>query len=127
MRVLLAFEDGAAVLNGDLAEVALARTVAAGGFWLPATALAESVRGLWSCFVAEPDGEGRHRIARRDVEVLHTETDRVYVRGTLEDGEQVVTSGVHRLVPGQRVVSDPVIAESVIDEPVITEDLGGAS
>ncbi|MEM6436568.1 MAG: hypothetical protein AAF773_22370, partial [Cyanobacteria bacterium P01_D01_bin.115] len=47
----------------------------------------------------------------RSVEIIHEESTtvngepstRVFVRGTLEPGAQVVTSGVHRLVPGQRV------------------------
>jgi hypothetical protein len=43
------------------------------------------------------------RVARRDLEVLHTESDRVLVRGTLQAGEQVITGGTHRVVPGQVV------------------------
>mgnify|MGYP001799523658 FL=1 len=47
----------------------------------------------------------------RSVEIIHEESTtadgesstRVFVRGTLEPGDQVVSSGVHRLVPGQRV------------------------
>ena len=110
VTVLLSFDaqpasGRAAVRNGDLAEVVLSRQVAESGLWLPAAALTESVRGLWACYVAEPDPERAdvHLIARRDVEVLHSETDRVFVRGTLRQGERVVASGVHRLVPGQRV------------------------
>ncbi len=105
ISVLLTFADQSPVRSGDLAELTLAQPVAEAGFWLPSTALSEGVRGLWSCFVVESDAEraGHYRIARRDVEVLYTETNRVFVRGTLRDGEQLVTSGVHRLVPGQQV------------------------
>ncbi len=125
VTVLLAFADDAPARSGDLAEIMLSQPVAEAGFWLPSTALSEGIRGLWSCFVVEPDvepaaepdvesvgepdveGGGLSRVARRDVEVLHTETERVFVRGTLRDGERLVTAGVHRLVPGQRVeVSD---------------------
>ena len=31
------------------------------------------------------------------------ESERAFVRGTLRDGDRVVTTGLHRLVPGQRV------------------------
>ncbi|MEM7349587.1 MAG: efflux RND transporter periplasmic adaptor subunit [Acidobacteriota bacterium] len=109
VTVLLDFADltavGAEVRSGDLAEVLLVQRIEEPGFWLPAAALTESVRGLWACYVAEPDQQDSelHRIARREVEVLHTETARVYVRGTLQPGERVVSGGVHRLVPGQRV------------------------
>ena len=43
------------------------------------------------------------------MQLLHTEADRAYVRGTLSDGEMVVSRGTHRMAPGQRVrLSDGV-------------------
>ena len=44
-------------------------------------------------------------LERRVVEVLHAEADRAYVRGTLQDGDWVVRTGVQRLVPGQQVAA----------------------
>ena len=52
-------------------------------------------------------------VEQRSVEIIQQETSddgsgantRVLVRGTLQSGEQIVTSGVHRLVPGQRVTA----------------------
>ncbi|MEM8809038.1 MAG: HlyD family efflux transporter periplasmic adaptor subunit [Cyanobacteria bacterium P01_G01_bin.38] len=52
-------------------------------------------------------------VEQRSVEIIQQETTgsgsdtstRVLVRGTLQPGDQVVTSGVHRLVPRQRVVT----------------------
>ncbi|MBD2465250.1 efflux RND transporter periplasmic adaptor subunit [Oscillatoria sp. FACHB-1407] len=95
-----------AVNNADLVSLApnqvtrleMTQEVSTTGFWLPTTALTPGDRGLWSCFVVV-DG----KLERRDVEVLHTETDRVLVRGLLQSGDQVVTEGVQRLVPGQVV------------------------
>jgi hypothetical protein len=88
----------------------LEETVETDGFWLPSTALTQAERGLWSAFVGEEerssDGSpqtGLFRVARRDLEVLHTESDRVLVRGTLHAGEPVITGGTHRVVPGQVV------------------------
>ena len=52
---------------------------------------------------SEPAADGGQRVARRDVEVLHATTDRVFVRGALAAGERVIADGVHRVVPGQRV------------------------
>jgi multidrug efflux pump subunit AcrA (membrane-fusion protein) len=37
---------------------------------------------------------------RRELEVLHASGDRVYVRGTLQPGDAVVTDGTQRIVPG---------------------------
>ena len=72
---------------------------------------AESRRGLWSAYVVSPASDGVATLDRRQLEVLHAEADRAFVRGTLREGERVVASGVHRLVPGQRV--------RVLDEPAL--------
>ncbi len=89
--------------SGTIAPLMVARlevtqTTATQGLWLPTTALTRSDRGLWSCFVLV-----ENTVERRDVEVLHTEGDRVLVRGLLQAGDRVVTNGVQRLVPGQQV------------------------
>ena len=97
------------IQDGDLAELTITDEIAESGFWLPISALTESSRGLWSCYVAEQTndvsggGETTHRLARRQLELLHQQDMRVYVRGTLSDGELVVTEGLHRLVPDQLV------------------------
>jgi hypothetical protein len=77
------------------------------GFWLPIKALVRGKRGLWSCYVAEPDSDSPQRslVVRRDVEILHNESDSVYVRGTLSDGDQVIIDGIHRVTAGQLVTS----------------------
>ena len=80
-----------------------------GGTWLPLSALTESSRGLWAAYVAvelpaqENTDGATHRLLRRDVEIVHTDSERVFVRGTLADGDAVVREGLQRLVPGQRV------------------------
>ena len=106
--------ETAGVKSGALARVAIRRHVAAEGFWLPITALTESRRGLWSAYAVVPvEGEEARvaspvlRIDRREAEVLHAEAERAFVRGTLRDGERVVATGLHRLVPGQRVALEP--------------------
>jgi RND family efflux transporter MFP subunit len=98
------------IVHGQVVRLELEETVETDGFWLPSTALTQAERGLWSAFVGEDerssDGTpqtGLFRVARRDLEVLHTESDRVLVRGTLHAGEQVITGGTHRVVPGQVV------------------------
>ena len=109
------FEDRPlGVRDGELARVAIATENVAAGFWLPITALTESRRGLWSAY-ALTEGDGGPRVERRELEVLHAESDRAFVRGTLRDGETVVATGLHRLVPGQRVrvqtgAGDPAVA-----------------
>jgi multidrug efflux pump subunit AcrA (membrane-fusion protein) len=74
------------------------------GFWLPVEALTRGDRGLWSVLAVNIGKEaGSPVVERRDVELLHSDGDRVYVRGTLSAYETVVARGTHRLVHGQRV------------------------
>lgn len=87
---------------GATVELAVERDVPASGFWLPLTALSEAQRGLWAVYALTPGADGTVT-ERRLVEVLHTERDRVFVRGTLRAGEQVVATGTQRIVPGQVV------------------------
>ncbi|NEQ99569.1 MAG: hypothetical protein F6K30_23170 [Cyanothece sp. SIO2G6] len=51
------------------------------------------------------DGRGAFRIEQRELEVLHTQSDRVFVRGTLQQNDQVVINGNHRFVVDQLVYS----------------------
>lgn len=98
--------DVAAPPDGEVARLLLPRQLPAEGFWLPLAALAESHRGLWSAYALAPEPGGDPtlaRVERRPLEVLHTEGERAFVRGPLRDGEAIVASGVHRLVPGQQV------------------------
>lgn len=72
------------------------------GFWLPTGALGESRRGLWSAYsLAAVDGHNHiSRLKRQEIQVIYTQADKVFVRGTLKDGDMVVASGIHRLAPG---------------------------
>jgi RND family efflux transporter MFP subunit len=109
LTVVLSLDEsiGREVSPGQIARLKSDETISDSGYWLPITALVKGTRGLWSCYVlSEPDKseEGNaFLVERRDVEVLHTESDRALVRGTLQGGDRVISSGTHRLVPGQLV------------------------
>jgi multidrug efflux pump subunit AcrA (membrane-fusion protein) len=87
---------------GEVARVKLGRRITGSGYWLPLTAMMREARGLWSVFVAEPEGD-RWVLSRRFVEIVHLRDDRALVRGTLDSGDLVVADGTHRVVAGQRV------------------------
>ncbi|MEL6111089.1 MAG: efflux RND transporter periplasmic adaptor subunit, partial [Planctomycetota bacterium] len=93
-----------AVHVGDLALLQIERGTAQSGFWVPLASLTESYRGLWAAYAAVPNGtrEG-HLIETREIEVLHQTADRAFVKGTLQNGELIVTGGLQRLVPGQQI------------------------
>ena len=98
--VVFQFEPAAAarIVPEQVARVQLSRRVEAEGFWVPTVALTAGPRGLWDVYTIV-DG----RAERRHVELLFTEGDRVLVRGTLREGETIISDGAHRIVSGQSV------------------------
>ncbi len=102
VTVLLEALGGEDIPFGEIVELMLDRKVPAKGFWLPTSALSEGRKGLWSVLTVVKR-EGAPAIAREAVEVLHVEDGRVFVRGTIANGAQVVTNGTNRIIPGQRV------------------------
>ena len=104
VTVVLEIDGDLSAPDGEIARLLVEEPVPQAGIWLPHTALTEGLRGLWTVFVVveEADGTG-WRVERAEVEVLHSETDRAFVRGTVAAADRVVEAGIHRLVPGQRV------------------------
>lgn len=94
---------------GQTARVEQIETIPTRGIWLPTQALTQDIRGLWSVYVLLPvttevqATEAGYEVQPKAVEILHQESDRVLVRGTLQAGDRIVANGVHRLVPSQQV------------------------
>jgi len=95
--------DGDNLFGGTLAELNLSVNVKEDGFWVPVSALAESQRGLWAVLVVTEDEADATTVETRLVEILYRGPNAVYARGTLEDGDLIVDSGIGRIVPGQNV------------------------
>jgi multidrug efflux pump subunit AcrA (membrane-fusion protein) len=107
MTVVLALEESleTKVKSGQVVRLKLSEQIAQSGYWLPTTSLVQGTHGLWSCYVLGKStaSDNTFSVEPRDVEILHTESDRVLVRGSLQANEQVVVNGIHRLFPGQLV------------------------
>jgi RND family efflux transporter MFP subunit len=106
MTVLLHIKADTTIAPNQTVRLELPETIRATGYWLPTTALIPGARGLWSAYVLTTDATGEANsltVERRDMEVLYTEGDRVLVRGAIAPGDAVITSGSHRIVPGQPV------------------------
>lgn len=89
---------------GQTVRAEIVETVDMEGIWVPTDALTQDVRGLWSAYVVMPTEDAdRYEVQPQSVEILHQESDRALVRGTLQSGDRIVANGVHRLVPGQQV------------------------
>lgn len=93
---------------GAVVELTLDEQVPTPGFWLPLGALTAADRGLWGVYVINAESV----VERRLVEIVHTEAERVYVRGTLNPADRVVQTGVQRIVPGQKVSASPALQVS---------------
>ena len=89
---------------GDTVVLRVSRRVDADGYWLPISALSEGERGLWSVLTLRDADDGTYRVGREAVEVLHTDGDRAFVRGTLRPGQRIIAGGRNRVIPGQQVV-----------------------
>jgi multidrug efflux pump subunit AcrA (membrane-fusion protein) len=104
VTAVLTLDSAAELTLGQTARLVLSNTQPTSGFWLPATALVQGEQGLWSVYVAAAaEDEAEATVARQPVEIVHTEGDRVLVQGLVEAGDRVITSGTHRVVPGQAV------------------------
>ena len=104
--VILQLASTANVSPQQIARLPITQTTATEGYWLPVTALVKSDRGLWSCYAvvtADSSDSNTYQVDRRLVEVLETDGERVLVRGTLKEGDTIITDGTQRLVPGQLV------------------------
>jgi len=100
--IILKLEGNSSVASQEVARLQITRKINTAGYWLPTTALVKGERGLWSAFVVS-ETEGNYRIEKRDLELLYTNGDRVFVRGMLADSDLVVSQGTQRLVPNQLV------------------------
>lgn len=111
VTVVLAIRGRAPAPAGTVARMIVDERIEERGYWLPTTALNKGIRGLWAVYVLRrPDTGGKpavatkvFKVSRASVEVLHVETDRVFVRGTLEPGDLIIPNGTHRVVPNQIV------------------------
>lgn len=108
--LIFRIESEAPASDGEVAKVQIERWIETPGYWVPLGALSEGDHGLWSVYRLVDEPDGRASVVRREsVEVLHAESERVFVRGTLEEGDRIIRAGLHRVVPGQRVSPLPAV------------------
>lgn len=91
--------EGSDVLEGQLAYLSFDETVPDKGYWVPLTALIDGLRGVWNVYVVGDNNQ----VERRSVNVLYADSERAFVSGAITDGEAIIASGLHRVVPGQPV------------------------
>ncbi|SIQ50587.1 efflux RND transporter periplasmic adaptor subunit [Marinobacterium stanieri] len=85
--------------QGTLVRLQLPEYRPESGYWVPISALTDSVRGLWQVYVVSDSNQ----VEARDVRILHSTEESAYISGALGQGEQLLNRGLHRVVPGQAV------------------------
>lgn len=96
--------DATAPLTGEIVELRIERSMQRDGFWIPADALVENYRGLWGCY-AVVSTNGQQVAKMREIDLVHQVDGMAFVSGAIEAGEDVIVTGVHRLVANQIVCS----------------------
>ncbi len=107
------------VVSGQLCEISVSSHVESSGYWIPMSALAKGVRGLWSVMAVVKNDPGDWRVEKRSVEILKTDSHRVLVKGTIRDSDQIIVDGTHRVSENQRVA--PILDRQANREPLSTQ------
>lgn len=102
--VVVTLPEGAAPVLGDTVALLLTQAVDDPGFWAPLSALREGVRGSWSVMAVEATPEG-DRARTAAVEVIHSDGNRVFLRGLLPEAARIVAEAPDRVAPGQLVLA----------------------
>lgn len=101
---IFSIPETVSAIDGDTVNLLLEQEVNIVGGWLPLSALQEGKRGIWTVLRIEPsENIGEFYVVREAVQVLELQGDSAYVQGTLKDGDRVVSTGLHRLIPGSKV------------------------
>lgn len=98
--------DGTAALNiadGSLITAEINDTVSTPGFWLPLRALTADVRGMWRVYKVVGADNGEQHVVFENIQIIHSESDRAFVSGTVNDGDLLIDEGVSRVTPGEKV------------------------
>lgn len=103
VETVFSVPNAANALVGDLIAVDLSITLDQTGVWVPISALANGVRGMWNVFVVTKEGETN--IENRAVEIIYSDGQRAFIRGAIGDGELLVLAGTHRFVSRQNVTA----------------------
>ncbi len=98
---LFTLEADVAPAFGQTVRIHLTERVEADGMWVPLTSLQEGVRGQWTVLAVGPDDRVRSGV----VEILHAESDRVFVRAAFPEGTRLIGEGPQRVTVGQTVVA----------------------
>ncbi|MEL6687100.1 MAG: efflux RND transporter periplasmic adaptor subunit [Pseudomonadota bacterium] len=88
------------IVPGDLVTLSIPKTENVRAAKVPLSSLNESWRGLWSVYIVDGDQEVGV-VNRKDVEIVAVDDQSAYIRGTIANGDRLITATTDRVVPGQ--------------------------
>tara|TARA_A100001015_G_C14633618_1_gene572671 strand:+ start:79 stop:579 length:501 start_codon:yes stop_codon:yes gene_type:complete len=103
VKAVFTLPDDTAFRVGAVATLELSSYVSETGGWIPLESLMEGEKGLWSILTVDLSTVPS-ATRRESVEIVYTENDRAYVRGTLANNDWVVATGLQRVSPGTTVM-----------------------
>lgn len=94
----LSLQQRQLMVAGDLVSLSVDIDMPKQGAWVPISALASGIRGLWTLYIVE--GE---QIQTRLVSIEYSDQEKAFVSGSIEAGDLIVRGGIQRLTPKQTV------------------------
>ncbi|SDI59140.1 RND family efflux transporter, MFP subunit [Ferrimonas sediminum] len=109
------------LLNGQLMYLEVEEQITATNARVPLTALTAGLRGLWNLYVLEDLGDDNYQVGRRDIRVLHADQHHAWVAGAIDNDDRLISTGLQRLVSGQRVTVIGDQSQMVVSQAAATE------
>lgn len=91
--------DISTLVSGDLVAWTIDISETKKGAWVPVTALASGVRGMWSLYVINDSA----MVETRMVSIEYADNEKAYISGAISENDMYVTEGIHRITPHQKV------------------------
>ena len=103
--------DISKLVSGDLVTWAIDTPETKQGAWVPVTALASGVRGMWSLYVIN----SKAMVETRMVSIEYADNEKAYISGAIADNDMYVTEGIHRITPHQQINNIHEVANPITD------------
>lgn len=102
--------------NDQLATVSIDDNRSIKGFWVPLSALTDGIRGQWNIYLVTPEQGDLFTINASTVTVQYATLNAAYISGLEGIQHQIISTGVHRYVPGQQVKKDINLKQTTLSK-----------
>lgn len=100
--LLLMNDDTSELVAGDTLSFTLTREEHITGSWVPRSALSAGIRGMWQLMTLVASDES-FLVQPLLVNIEYFDAERAFVSGVFNENTQIITGGIHKIQPYQRV------------------------